>query len=187
MPEYKFHIPAFQRIHSSFAEAGLANLPYFTAHNILQFKKTNMIRLKYATLILAISLLTACGSKDENATPDVPASSNTTAPAQSQPMPANGTVNPAPAPASTSTALNPAHGQPGHRCDIAVGAPLNSPAAQPAPTPAITPIQATPAPATPANELLPRKATTNSAAGLNPAHGQPGHRCDIAVGAPLNS
>lgn len=23
--------------------------------------------------------------------------------------------------------------------------------------------------------------------GLNPAHGQPGHRCDIAVGAPLNS
>jgi len=29
-------------------------------------------------------------------------------------------------------ALNPAHGQPGHRCDIAVGAPLNSaPAAQP--------------------------------------------------------
>jgi hypothetical protein len=28
--------------------------------------------------------------------------------------------------ASTSSALNPAHGQPGHRCDIAVGAPLNS-------------------------------------------------------------
>jgi len=164
----------------------LANLPYFTAHNILQFKKTIMTCLKYATLILAISLLTACGSKDENTTPDVPAS-NTTVPAQSQPMPANGTVNPAPA--STSTALNPAHGQPGHRCDIAVGAPLNSPAAQPAPapTPTVTPIQSTPATATPANELLPRKATTSSGAGLNPAHGQPGHRCDIAVGAPLNS
>ena len=27
----------------------------------------------------------------------------------------------------------------------------------------------------------------SSNAGLNPAHGQPGHRCDIAVGAPLNS
>ncbi len=25
------------------------------------------------------------------------------------------------------------------------------------------------------------------AAGMNPAHGQPNHRCDIAVGAPLNS
>ncbi len=148
-----------------------------------------MTRLKYATLILAFSLLTACGSKDEKTTPDVPASTNTTVPAQSQPMPANGTVSPTPAPASSSTALNPAHGQPGHRCDIAVGAPLNSPAAQPAPAPApaVTPIQAAPAPATPANELLPRKATTNSAAGLNPAHGQPGHRCDIAVGAPLNS
>jgi hypothetical protein len=22
---------------------------------------------------------------------------------------------------------------------------------------------------------------------MNPSHGQPGHRCDIAVGAPLNS
>ncbi|MEI9909110.1 MAG: hypothetical protein WDO71_05235 [Bacteroidota bacterium] len=26
-----------------------------------------------------------------------------------------------------------------------------------------------------------------STAGLNPAHGQPGHRCDISVGAPLDS
>src|SRR5687768_8224885 len=34
-----------------------------------------------------------------------------------------------PAPAtSTSAGMNPAHGEPGHRCDIAVGAPLNSPA-----------------------------------------------------------
>ena len=32
---------------------------------------------------------------------------------------------------------------------------------------------------------LPATATT-STAGLNPAHGQPGHRCDLAVGAPLN-
>jgi len=23
--------------------------------------------------------------------------------------------------------------------------------------------------------------------GMNPPHGEPGHRCDIAVGAPLNS
>ena len=75
------------------------------------------------------------------------------------------TVNPsAPTaiPASTG-ALNPAHGQPGHRCDIAVGAPLSS-------APATTSVN---------TATAPQK--------LNPAHGQPGHRCDIAVGAPLNS
>lgn len=147
-----------------------------------------MNRIKSATLLLAISLFTACGSKDEKATPDIPASNSATVPAPSQPIPANGTTTPvvAPAPASTSTALNPAHGLPGHRCDIAVGAPLNSPAASPVPATA-SPVQAAPVQATPSNELLPRKASTNSGAGLNPAHGQPGHRCDIAVGAPLNS
>jgi hypothetical protein len=30
-------------------------------------------------------------------------------------------------------------------------------------------------------------AITPVAPGMNPQHGQPGHRCDIAVGAPLNS
>src|SRR5688572_13260192 len=29
--------------------------------------------------------------------------------------------------------------------------------------------------------------TTKSSAALNPAHGQPGHRCEIPVGAPLDS
>jgi hypothetical protein len=28
---------------------------------------------------------------------------------------------------------------------------------------------------------------TKTAPGMNPPHGEPGHRCDIAVGAPLNS
>ncbi len=65
-------------------------------------------------------------------------------------------------------ALNPAHGQPGHRCDIPVGAPLDS---------------------------VPAKGSNNTQSGspvinsgdikLNPAHGQPGHRCDVKVGDPL--
>ncbi len=77
--------------------------------------------------------------------------------------------------------LNPAHGEPGHRCDIAVGAPLDG----------------TPAPATqstsPVIQTEAAPATTSPvqaqpvAEGMNPPHGQPGHRCDIAVGAPLNS
>jgi len=102
--------------------------------------------------------------------------------------------------------LNPAHGQPNHRCDIAVGAPLSSPPgpnAQAAPasgtvqlpnnqqgavtqqvqfqdgTTGSTPnsIMSTPAPST--------GATTSTAPGMNPPHGQPGHDCSIAVGAPL--
>lgn len=57
---------------------------------------------------------------------------------------------------TTSSGVNPPHGQPGHRCDIAVGAPLGG------------------------NGII-----DNTTANLNPPHGQAGHRCDIAVGAPL--
>lgn len=80
---------------------------------------------------------------------------------------------------------NPAHGQPYHDCAIAVGAPLNAKnnAAAPA-TPAPAPVTTTPvnapavtAPSVPANQKEVR---------LNPAHGQPGHSCAIAVGAPLS-
>jgi len=89
-------------------------------------------------------------------------------------------------PASTvstpvTAGLNPAHGQPGHRCDIAVGAPLNSAPAQAATktTPTVTqqPVVMNTTNTTP----------VKTAPGMNPPHGQPGHRCDIAVGAPLNS
>jgi hypothetical protein len=81
-----------------------------------------------------------------------------------------------------NTKPNPAHGQPGHRCDISVGAPLNSkpnaPAAAVAPPTTVVNSQAKPVTNSPAVPV---------AAGMNPAHGQPGHRCDISVGAPLNS
>ena len=76
-------------------------------------------------------------------------------------------------------ALNPKHGQPGHRCDIAEGAPLPTTSIQPTITP-VTP-----------SVVEPKKGTSvlnpGTAAGLNPKHGEPGHRCDIAEGAPLNS
>jgi hypothetical protein len=85
------------------------------------------------------------------------------------------TTQPAASPAAAG--LNPAHGQPKHRCDIAVGAPLNSPPAgnpnqQPAANKPVVGVQA--------------PAAGNNA-GLNPAHGQPGHDCAIAVGAPLKN
>ncbi|TPG40704.1 hypothetical protein [Flavobacterium pectinovorum] len=88
---------------------------------------------------------------------------------------------------SSNAGLNPAHGQPGHRCDIAVGAPLNS-----APTQGQT-ATAQPVQTVQVNPSQQNVVTTTTAApvkvakGMNPSHGQPGHRCDIPVGAPLNS
>ena len=98
------------------------------------------------------------------------------------------TTTPAITPATTaSTApasgLNPAHGKPGHRCDIAVGQPLNSP---PAAKTTTSPVVTT-APTLQASPLQTATTAAVPANGLNPAHGQPGHRCDIAVGQPLSS
>lgn len=65
-------------------------------------------------------------------------------------------------------ALNPAHGQPGHRCDIKVGAPLDS------------------SPSKSSDNTQSFSPMINSGnVKLNPAHGQPGHRCDVKVGDPL--
>ena len=102
--------------------------------------------------------------------------------------------------------INPPHGEPGHRCDIAVGAPLNSPASnstvEPAKTTSVTPATSTKTANTtppqstgsvgPTIENLKRLNSPkpiNYAPGatltVNPPHGQPGHRCDIPVGDPL--
>lgn len=94
---------------------------------------------------------------------------------------------------ATKPGMNPAHGQPGHRCDIAVGAPLNSPVkAQPKPagggatitnsipvtTSVTTPNQSTPA-------ILTTDTPAATPAGMNPPHGQPGHVCGTPVGSAL--
>ncbi len=86
----------------------------------------------------------------------------------------------------SSAGLNPEHGKPGHRCDIPVGSPLDSKPIQTTVTPgqktntaSTNPVTITPT-TTPATQ-------PKTAPGMNPPHGQPGHRCDIAVGAPLNS
>jgi hypothetical protein len=79
---------------------------------------------------------------------------------------------------ATPPGMNPPHGQPNHRCDIPVGAPLNSKPTQAAnvqPMKINMPTTTMTAP----NTVTPP--------GMNPPHGQPNHRCDIAVGAPLNS
>ncbi|MFN3969388.1 hypothetical protein [Flavobacterium sp.] len=121
------------------------------------------------------------------------------APTQNQPATASQTLTPNPQ-IATKKGMNPPHGQPGHRCDIAVGAPLNSPpgnANQPkigsATTQQIDPskfttqtTQTTTQPNGAPAILNPDAAqTTTTAPGMNPPHGQAGHQCGIAVGAPL--
>lgn len=98
-----------------------------------------------------------------------------------------------PAPTVTAPGMNPPHGQPGHRCDIAVGQPLSS-----SPTQNTQPgtqnvtmnanqgqtIQIDPNSLKQVNNT---NKTAKTAPGMNPPHGEPGHRCDIPVGQPLNS
>ena len=101
---------------------------------------------------------------------------------------ASTTANPAPAPSGSTAGINPAHGQPGHRCDIAVGAPLDSKPTTTTSTTTPTPNTTTPTVTTNnANPIPTVNTPAKTGAGINPAHGQPGHRCDIAVGAPLDS
>lgn len=87
----------------------------------------------------------------------------TNAPAPTAPV---ATPNQGATPA-TAVALNPPHGEPNHRCDIEVGAPLNLPPQPRLSAPVFTP------------------GTPAVAPGTNPPHGQPGHDCSIPVGAPL--
>ena len=131
-------------------------------------------------------LLVACennGGKNIQLAP--PANSNILAlPVPAKTTTPNTNSNNTILPASVNTAqgkLNPAHGQPDHRCDIAVGAPLNS-----APVSTAKKIESFTVPPATTNNAATTPVTA-VAPGMNPQHGQPGHRCDIAVGAPLNS
>lgn len=129
----------------------------------------------------------ASDSKTNNeSTGPIPTPTTTPAPVNSdtsriQPVPQPAEPTPTVVSNSASTAkLNPAHGKPGHRCDIPVGSPLDSKPAQvnsqQQPATAITPVNTTP-----------QTPPSTAGSGINPAHGQPGHRCDIPVGSPLNS
>lgn len=126
------------------------------------------------TALSVVSLLSSCSNGLEEGSSSSPAPATTT--------PSTITVPPAQQPQQTAAAgsvqLNPAHGQPGHRCDIKVGDPLTGAA----------PATITTQPQQPMGTVVPPPPAQGATeAGKNPAHGQPGHRCDIAVGAPLNS
>lgn len=135
---------------------------------------TNTFKLSLSLLCLSVTFL-SCNSEAEN--------TNTTY-TSSQVVPVNiaqpstiEAVKAAGLPLRTGLLVNPPHGQPGHTCDLEVGAPF--------------PTKSTAAPATVATETSPLKAlapvknTVTSNLKLNPEHGQPGHVCSIPVGDPL--
>lgn len=129
---------------------------------------------------------------DTTATAATPAAPTTITPVQAnQPVQATTAVTPQPAQvAKTAPGMNPPHGQPGHRCEIAVGAPLSSAPAKSQPKMTPTPGSATVKPVgnSGAPALLSQPAATPvtaTAPGMNPPHGQEGHVCSVAVGAPL--
>lgn len=140
--------------------------------------------MKFALIAssIAISMLASCGQSDidvksdaqNSATPVSSEGSSQAAPAMSAPVNIPLNLRGLTAVGQPGGAgLNPEHGKPGHRCDIAVGAPLNGAASASA--------------AVPAAQTAASTAAITASSGLNPEHGKPGHRCDIAVGAPLNS
>ncbi len=111
----------------------------------------------------------------------VPATGNASLQQPAATMPQNVVAN------NTNATANPPHGQPGHVCGT-TPSPTNTTAAAPqsvqtinsaAPQMKIVPQQV--------NTIKPTVATNTGGGKLNPAHGQPGHRCDIPAGAPLNS
>ncbi len=113
--------------------------------------------------------------------PAVNAAAGETLGNQGQPMPATVT----PGMGSLTAGLNPEHGQPNHRCDIPVGAPLSSPApATPAATQApVSNAAPTVIQPTMTQPVMPAGGVASGK--INPPHGDPGHSCSVAVGAML--
>ena len=148
----------------------------------------------YSAFFFCLAALISCGENEasgpemKSAKSGLPSITPSTLPANASPLPVNAPTIPANNNAiisSSAPKLNPAHGQPGHRCDVSVGATLPAgslPNIKPAALP--SPLVNSPVQATPALQTKPIAAPV-VAAGINPAHGQPGHRCDVTVGAPL--
>ncbi len=154
---------------------------------------------------LAALVLVACNKKEETAEVEVTQTASpsaieaatasasapltyTTSPAQQAPAagsPAAG--SPAAGTPAAGVKLNPPHGEPGHLCEIAVGAPLPADGVVPPPA-EVAP--ARPTPINPGatsiiNQPLNTVVNTGPKPKFNPPHGQSWHTCDLEVGAPL--
>lgn len=118
-----------------------------------------MRKIGIAVIALSLTILVSCKEeeKTEQATPN-----------QSE---VETNENP-----KTTAEVNPAHGLPGHRCDIPVGAPLDGTAQRSTQqtTKTTTPTSSTVSPV-----------RVDQSPTVNPPHGEPGHDCSVPVGAEL--
>jgi hypothetical protein len=121
-----------------------------------------MKNLKLNYIIVALGLILMVSCKDEERTAEA--------------TPQETTETTSKAEGTEEVKVNPAHGLPGHRCDLPVGAPLNASAGS---TPNTTPTSQLPS-----TSVSPIR--VDQTPNVNPAHGEPGHDCSIPVGAPLN-
>jgi hypothetical protein len=143
----------------------------------LQFIKNHTMRLKLYTAAAFISfiVLSSCsGNKDKDYTDKSlvsPATGNETIQAVAPDTTITQTSNTLPAATTTVPGTNPVN-----------IAPQNK---------SVNFLPANTQPANVATQTAPvtinQQQATTTAPGMNPPHGQPNHRCDIAVGAPLNS
>ena len=144
-----------------------------------------------ASAFLASILFTSCKKElepqDSAENPVAKTEDASIVPTENIPAPQTAVQQPTlvttPATTKTLAGMNPPHGEAGHDCAVAVGAPLNSKKATPTPSPTITTTQSNTTSAAPA--ILNPAAQTVTAPGMNPPHGQAGHDCAVAVGAPL--
>lgn len=164
----------------------------------------------FFTCLLASLFFVACSSKDSKSYDESLSPATSTKPVTPLTitdtlLSDSGSVRQAPqmsmptAPATKTTTLsgnmatakagaNPAHGQPGHRCDIAVGAPLSTPVSASttaSSAPQVKSITSNPITSSPAVSTPSALSSTGSSGKLNPPHGQPGHDCAVEVGKPL--
>lgn len=154
---------------------------------------------KFAILACCSILFVACsseGDKNPPATDTIPAINEQATDQVTVSLP-DSAANNTSSVGSGEVKLNPAHGEPGHRCDIEVGKPLpadggtaNMPGTATIsaanPSPAITPASNSPVTISTNPTPAPAPAAkTATAPGMNPPHGEPGHDCAIPVGAPL--
>jgi hypothetical protein len=139
-------------------------------------------------LFAAVFTLAFAACKNENTgktqTPDNSTQAAPATPANTA-TDASTTVTLTPLNTSGDVGRNPPHGEPGHRCDMPVGAPLDGSLTPPGKTNPL--LQTEPASDQSPVIITTQPATQTTKPGMNPPHGQPNHRCDIAVGAPLNS
>lgn len=121
-------------------------------------------KLNYIIIVLGLILMVSC--KDEEKTPETETTATTQQTSETG----------AQATGTEEVKVNPAHGLPGHRCDLPVGAPLTASAGS---TPNAT--QTSQQPSTSVSPIR-----VDQTPRVNPAHGEPGHDCAVPVGAPLD-